>query len=362
MNKIRAVVSSDLHYTADRNGAELIMPLIRHCDEALSAFCRQIMNIHPDVLILTGDHTASGKLTDRTGFASYLKRIRESGTEIIMTTGNHDFDRCTRKEYTETYGPFLKADKRDSASLSYTRILNNIMFLSMDDHCHRIEGRFQPETMQWLEANLKLAEKNGLEPVFLSHHSVFFDHWTGNSRFYQIQNMDLIPLLHNYGVRLALTGHQHFPAARKKYGLTEIIVPMPFQGEYTFGILEADENEFIWRTDNIDFDRFGTFRFASEASLRRNTALDFLVNAVLESGTDTDPEHLKEYRRLLTLWYRKMNSVTLSHHDTQIINDPYYPALMKHIASTPYGIWIKEMTEENNIRSDLIHIPYHDHA
>lgn len=355
---MKAVISSDLHYTADKNGADLILPLIRCCGEAVSSLIRQVISIGPDVLVLTGDHTASGRKKDMESLVSYLKLLPENGIEIIMTTGNHDFDRSSRQEYMAIYGPLLKADDKDTDSLSYAKRIRNILFLSMDDHCGRIEGRFTKKTLSWLESCLITAEREKLIPVFLSHHNIFRDAWTGNSRFYQIQNPELIPLLRKHDVRLAFTGHQHFPAARRREGITEIIVPMPFQGEYAFGLLTADESDFVYRTEKIDFSRFGPDQFYAEAESRKIRARDFMANAILDTKQETDPRSVKEIRRLLSEWLVMMHSGTLTKERNKIITDPCYPALLKHTESTAYGSWIRELTEEDSLSSDCVFIPF----
>jgi hypothetical protein len=273
-----------------------------------------------------------------------------------MTTGNHDFDRCTKKEYERLFFPLLCPDQRDPASLSYTKQAGRFLFLCMDDHVKSIEGKFLPETMQWLEERLRETREQDLIPVFLSHHSVLYDPWTGSSRFYQIQNPELLPLLEQYRVPLAFSGHQHFPDARREKNLTEIVLPAPFGGEYTFGFLQAEEDRLIYETKKLDFSRYASEETALLAKKRKHLSGRYLNESILGKGTD--PAEDQQLMVFLSRWMYLMYTGKLGSCQEEIRNHPLYAKLLARIRSTAYEDWIRCRTEGNTLSADRLVIPF----
>ena len=86
-----AVVISDLHYTVSPSEFNSIVALEPLVQEVTDALINQVIAMKPDAFILTGDLTNNGKEEDVKDLAIKLRKVRDAGIEVIVTTGNHDF-------------------------------------------------------------------------------------------------------------------------------------------------------------------------------------------------------------------------------------------------------------------------------
>ena len=206
---VKAMIISDLHYTEYKEVDPVLVPGIALAGEITDTLAAEVIDRHPDVLIMTGDNTNSGYIRDVAGLIPKLRKIKENGIPIIITTGNHDFDLMDAGEFEKAYFELLEPVDRDPASLSYTAIVKDVVFLAMDDNAAEsgVGGEFSPETMRWISE--MLAKYSGRPIIFLSHHNVLYGYGEEGSSSHLINNPELPKLLSDGGVKLALTGHMH---------------------------------------------------------------------------------------------------------------------------------------------------------
>ena len=167
-----AVVTSDLHYTANKNVSNIIVPGMAFVDEITDAIIEMVLDQKPDALILTGDNTNGGSKTDAAVLAEKLKRVKDAGIQVVLTTGNHDFNQSSPEDFEKIYYGLPEMTDRDASSLSYTCLAGDAVLLAMDDNAVEPGGRgeFSPSTLAWLE---EMLDKYAGHPVlFLSHHNV----------------------------------------------------------------------------------------------------------------------------------------------------------------------------------------------
>jgi len=131
---MKAMVLSDLHYTENADANPSLVPGIALAEEITDAIVAEVIDRHPDVLIMMGDNTDSGKEKDVHDLVQKLQTIRDKGISIILTTGNHDFNHMNAEEFEEAYFGLLNPVDRDPDSLSYTAIVKDVVFLAMDDN------------------------------------------------------------------------------------------------------------------------------------------------------------------------------------------------------------------------------------
>ena len=93
---LSAVILSDLHYMEERETENTYLPLTSRMPKLTETFTRQVIAMHPDVLIMTGDNTNNGKNEEIIQLKTYLQRIKDAGVQVIMITGNHDINQRSK--------------------------------------------------------------------------------------------------------------------------------------------------------------------------------------------------------------------------------------------------------------------------
>ena len=343
---LRAMIISDLHYTENKNANPSIVPGIVLAEEITDVIVDEVIERHPDVLIMTGDNTDTGREEDASGLVRRLQKIRDNGISIILITGNHDFDHMTAGEFEEYYFGLLSPVDRDPNSLSYTAIVKNVVLLAMDDNYMNSgrHGEFSGGTLRWLS---EMLEKYRDHPViFLSHHNVIYGCGKENSDYHLIQNSDLPDLLIDGGVKLALTGHMHVQYITGKDGLWEILSGMPFSGDHLIGNLAVGSERILYYAEPIDLERYDSSIVEKLGSL--DTASAGHISQVFSKVLDKEGLRGKKRRRvqeLLDRFFLYYGQGSLSEHKKELMEDSYYDQLIDTLWDYNYGPWIKEMIE-----------------
>ncbi len=341
--EVRAVILSDLHFTVRRKDVNTLVPLVSYSEEVLETIIRQVSDLHPDVLIMTGDNTNSGAPEDEKLLADQLRRLKDAGIGIIMTTGNHDFNLSAPEVYEGYFFPLFDIKSRDEASLSWSAKYGNTVFLAMDDETASpgSGGAFSAATMKWLEKELGEAEKDGSIVVFLSHHSVIGEY--GPS--YTIANKELYPLLKKYDVRPLFTGHQHSLSLLKKEKMTELISAMPMSGAHLMGMITVSDASLSYEQLPVDFRTYAPEGFADivEASdlaageSQRSLFADLFANAGMD-GTEA-----QACTELVMTFFSAHAQGTLASQASAITSSPYYGRMLEGLSGSNYGPWIREV-------------------
>ena len=366
---LTAMIISDLHYTEYKEVDPQLVPGISMAQEITDAIAAEVIDKHPDVLIMTGDNTNGGYSGDVSGLVKKLQKIRDNSIEIILTTGNHDFDLMDPKEFEDAYFGLLDPVDRDPASLSYTAIVKDVVFLAMDDNAVVPGGAgiYSPETMKWLHAMLEKYKDRTV--IFLSHHNVLYGFGEENSSSHLIQNPELPELLRNGGVKLAMTGHMHFPYISQMDGLWEILSGMPFSGSHLIGNLAVGEGRMIYYAEPIDFASYGgeVDGGSSDAgSLKEELErLDKESAEYMDQvfGELLDKEGLRGSKKkkvieLIDQYFIYYNTGTLASHAQEIKDDPSYERMIKALWNYNYGPWMQAMVEKSEYNARELEITW----
>ncbi len=343
---LKAVIISDLHFTKDQSLYHLLIPGLAEAERITDALTEEVIGLHPDVLIMTGDNTNSGDPADAEALAGKLQKVREAGVSIILIPGNHDYDQMDAAAFEKTYFDLLDPVDRDPSSLSYTAVIKDVVFLAMDDSAMRPggQGEFSPESMQWLEDQLEAYQ--GHTVIFLSHHNVLYGFGEKNSASHLIRNPDPASLLTEKGVRLALTGHMHFQYITERDGLWEILSGMPFSGNHLMGHLAAGRSGLVYYASPMDLHTYDRSLEEDLARLDQESAdsMELVFSGIL------DEEGLKGTRKLEVmallrrfLSYNKEG--TLADHIEELRSDPAYDRMLDALRDYNYGPWIQAMIE-----------------
>ena len=358
---VTAVIATDLHYTASSRISSLVIPGMAYIDQIADALAAEVISLHPDLFIMTGDNTNSGNPEDMDLLARKLRKIADAGIPVVMTTGNHDFDHASPPEYAAAFDSLCVPADQDSASLSYTVTVKNMVFFAMDDNSLTLgkEGRFPDYTMDWLEETLEKYVSAGYHPVFLSHHNVIAgmtDPDQDPSSYYRIQNTGLPRLLSKYHVRLLLTGHLHSQMIGEYDGMYEIIGTMPAAGAHTVGMLTLNENGFRYRTQPLDFQSFGTPDLAEAMEACNDAYGDFYSDALAglveaEAGEGDDPAAILDLIKRFFVYY---TDGVLYEHRQELLEDPSWDGMIRILWTHNYGPWMQDVTENISMSSSVL--------
>ena len=343
---MKAMVISDLHYTEYKEVDPMIVPGIAVAEEFTDAIVAEVIDRHPDVLIMTGDNTNSGYSRDVAGLTAKLQKVRDAGVQIVLTTGNHDMDLMGAEEFEEAYFGLLDPVDRDPASLSYTAIIKDVVFLAMDDNAVNPggQGEFSSETMRWLAE--MLSKYSSRQIIFLSHHNVLYGYGDRSSASNLIQNPELPDLLREGGVKLAMTGHMHFPYVTEEDGLWEILSGMPFSGRHLIGRLAVGSGRAVYFAEPVDFEVYGGAVKEELARLDRESAAYMSrVFAELLAKEGLWGPRKKRVLKLIERYLQYYGEGTLAEHTQELRDDRDCEAMIKALWNYNYGPWMQAMLE-----------------
>ena len=66
--------------------------LVTYIDQITDAFLEEVVEQHPDILILSGDLSSNGELASHEGLAEKLRRVEAQGIPVAVIPGNHDIN------------------------------------------------------------------------------------------------------------------------------------------------------------------------------------------------------------------------------------------------------------------------------
>lgn len=245
-SSLRLAVATDIHFlprSVVREGEAFTKAyavgdgkMIQYIPELVDTLIDELLADPPEVVLLTGDLTLNGERVGHMGLAEKLRPLREAGIRVLVIPGNHDIQNAfasgynrdktynvrtvTAEEFAEIYEEYGygQAISRDTASLSYICPLSEDLWVAMlDTNKYRRDGRptipensgeLLPETLRWLEGQLQAAQKEGVEVISATHHSLLDQ--SGLTEGYTLDNTsEVLALYEEYGVRVNFSGHIH---------------------------------------------------------------------------------------------------------------------------------------------------------
>lgn len=169
-------------------------------EKLLKKALNQVKNIHPDVVIVSGDITNNGYYQEFIEAKKYLDEISEI-IPTITVPGNHDARHVGYEVFEEVIGPRSGVLKNKNKKF----VVIGLDSSEPDLDCGKI-GR---EQQKWLEKELKKA-KNKFKIVALHHHIIPVPK-TGRERNVLLDAGDILESLVKYDVDLVVCGHRHVP-------------------------------------------------------------------------------------------------------------------------------------------------------
>jgi len=164
--------------------------------EIFDAALREINNIEPDCVIITGDLTEEGLVKQYQQAKENIDRIKAQ--EIVICSGNHDYRSTGYYLFKHFFEP------------KQFTILDNILFVTLSTaRPERDDGEVGFKQIMWLRSVLN-KNKNKYRIVAMHHHVLPVPD-TGTDRIRIVDAGDLLRVLARSGVDLVLCGHRHRP-------------------------------------------------------------------------------------------------------------------------------------------------------
>lgn len=256
MQPIKIAIISDLHVmvpellVSEGNAFEEYLArdrkMLRESVEILDTLVGCILELKPDLVLVTGDLTKDGERVSHEQVAAQLERLTDAGIQVLVVPGNHDInnpdakifdgdnatstDTITRREFASIYrhAGYGSNSRRDPDSLSYCcDVTDSLSILAIDacmdrfntfvsrgdarDHC-KTSGHLEPSTQQWLVEQAKQATDAGRRVIAMMHHHLvphFHMEETLAAPYMVDDAGQLCQRLIEAGVHVIFTGHLH---------------------------------------------------------------------------------------------------------------------------------------------------------
>ncbi|MFQ6067972.1 MAG: metallophosphoesterase family protein [Candidatus Bathyarchaeia archaeon] len=169
-------------------------PMFR--EELLQDAIKEINAMSPDAILVTGDLTEDGLMTEFQTVATQLKKLKAD--KVIYVSGNHDY-RSTGYLLFRQLFPFAQI----------TEIGNTVIIIVSSARPDRDDGEVGHRQNLWLE-NILAKHQDKLKMVAIHHHIIPVPD-TGADQITVIDAGDVLRSLTKSKVDLVLCGHRHRP-------------------------------------------------------------------------------------------------------------------------------------------------------
>jgi Icc-related predicted phosphoesterase len=275
-------VATDLHYLASdlTDNGEYFQRMLANGDgkitqyvtEITDAFLKQVIEQHPDALILSGDLTFNGAKESHLELAKKLQNVVDCGIPVLVIPGNHDLynrqaasfsgnayslvDTIDADTFASIYANFGYKDSvsYDKTSLSYIKeIPGKVRILMVDVNTKNAPGKVTDTTLAWIEQQLKRAAKDDVLVIAVSHQTLLDHSSLFSANFTMENNASLLALYETYHVVCNLSGHMHFqhiiPSAE---GFVEIVTSALAITPNQYGVMHIGNDAVEYHTEQTD--------------------------------------------------------------------------------------------------------------
>lgn len=347
---VTLALATDLHYispaihdhgaafqTAVENGDGKTMYYIQ---ELMACFVDEMTSLQPDAVLLTGDLTFSGAKASHEDLVKLLAKLQEAGVQVLTIPGNHDLDSSsalsfsgedyaptetiTGEEFGTLYASFglQQALSRDEHSLSYVYAPRKDLRILMLDTNAGAWCSVSEETMEWVEKQLKNAQRAGARVIAASHQNMDIHNPVFSWGYQIVGGDDLRALYEKYDVICNLSGHlhiQHIVDGAVPEVATSALSLNPNQ----YGLISFDGETFTYETKVLDVSGWAVKTGSDDPNLldfaaySRNFMIDTARNKQLKKLEDSGMS--QEDAELLADAFARLNAVYFA-------GDPVDPA------------------------------------
>lgn len=341
-HRLTLYVATDIHYLSPAlfDGGERFQRMVENADgklvektnEILQKLVDDALQNKPDGVILTGDLTFNGERASLQDIKNILTPLQDANIPVYLIPGNHDIasssaykyventieptQNISSSEFKEIVGQFGydNAILKDPNSFSYClKLAEDAWLLAIDVNTEDAPNRIKEETFDFIEKVVEAANKTGASLLTVSHQSLL-THFPNFPDSLIIQNNDrLKEILSKSNHLVHLSGHAHIQHETTANNLTEIITESLSVYPLQYGILEIEEDSYVYSAKSLDIlqdeskDRFYTVNrnklLASLSEIptdKKEKMIDYAItlNEGLYQG-NIDPSLLDDSRLLL---------------------------------------------------------------
>ncbi len=297
---------TDVHYLSNNinDKGEAFQSMISKSDgretyyieELTDALVYEIQQKQPDVLIISGDLTHNGEKESHIEIAKKLSKIEETGTEVLVTPGNHDINNPYAREFkgneitvTESITPeefeeiyyrfgFSEAVVRDEDSLSYlSKVSEDLYVLMLDTNKYELNDKYpvtsgvlSESTLEWVKDCGDLVEENGAEILGVMHHNLY-NHSDILYEGFTIDNSEeVLSIFKESGINLVLSGHIHVQdiAVDQEKTVFDVVTSGFVVYPVSYGkLVYSEENGFAYNAENVDIEGWATSTKSTDENL-----------------------------------------------------------------------------------------------
>jgi len=169
-------------------------PMLRK--ESLRTATKEVNALSPDVVLVTGDLTENGLISEFEAAAKELKRLKTE--KIIYVSGNHDY-RSTGYLLFKEYFTFSQVTETEDA----------VIIVLSSARPDRDDGEVGHRQNLWLESTLEKYKDRA--KIIAIHHHIIPVPDTGADQITIVDAGDVLRSLIKSKVNLVLCGHRHRP-------------------------------------------------------------------------------------------------------------------------------------------------------
>ena len=290
-------VATDLHYLApaltdhgpcfERSITLGDGKVMAYSEELVEAFVTQVIDRHPDALILSGDLSFNGERASHEALAGKLARVEAAVIPVLVIPGNHDLnsrnavrfvaesyervDSVTAEDFRAIYQPFGYdgALSRDSSSLSYVAgVSEDLRILMVDVNTSDLPGAAGPQTLAWIEEQLAQARQDGCRVIAVSHQNLI-NHSDLLTSGFNIVNANVLRMRYaDAPVLCNLSGHIHMQhMSVTNAGIWDIATSSLAVAPNQYGVLTVSERGLSYRTEAVDVSAWAVSKGLSDPNL-----------------------------------------------------------------------------------------------